>query len=425
MTKRIGLVLLALVSIVLPIFASDTPDEYRLVGYGSETRGGLDGRIIKVTTLNATGEGSFTEALNAEGPRTIVFEVAGVIDLGKQQIDITEPYLTIAGQTAPSPGITLIRGGLTVRTHDVVIQHIRFRMGDAGAEKGEKYEPEISTYGAEAYNIVVDHCSVSWGVDENLSTSGPRLDGPEATSHNLTFSNNIIAEPLCYSVHSKDGNHGMGTLVHDNCTNVTIIGNYYAHNYERNPWYKGGCTGIVLNNLIYNPGKWAMRMGYVPKEWNDSDTAPVNPRVTIIGNYMKTGVDTPETTAMVGTNYNNGDCYLEDNIAIHLDGSECPITDGNITILDEKPSWIEGLEVLPAEDVPMHVLANAGARPKDRDAIDMRLVNEFITGTGNQIDSQNEVGGYPEVEPVYRALELPSENESIESWLVQYTAQVQ
>ena len=425
MTKRIGLVLLALVSIVLPIFASDTPDEYKLVGYGSETRGGLDGRIIKVTTLNATGEGSFTEALNAEGPRTIVFEVAGVIDLGKQQIDITEPYLTIAGQTAPSPGITLIRGGLTVRTHDVVIQHIRFRMGDAGAEKGEKSEPEISTYGAEAYNIVVDHCSVSWGVDENLSTSGPRLDGPEATSHNLTFSNNIIAEPLCYSVHSKDGNHGMGTLVHDNCTNVTIIGNYYAHNYERNPWYKGGCTGIVLNNLIYNPGKWAMRMGYVPKEWNDSDTAPVNPRVTIIGNYMKTGVDTPETTAMVGTNYNNGDCYLEDNIAIHLDGSECPITDGNITILDEKPSWIEGLEVLPAEDVPMHVLANAGARPKDRDAIDMRLVNEFITGTGNQIDSQNEVGGYPEVEPVYRALELPSENESIESWLVQYTAQVQ
>ena len=425
MTKRIGLVLLALVSIVLPIFASDTPDEYKLVGYGSETRGGLDGRIIKVTTLNATGEGSFTEALNAEGPRTIVFEVAGVIDLGKQQIDITEPYLTIAGQTAPSPGITIIRGGLTVRTHDVVIQHIRFRMGDAGAEKGEKYEPEISTYGAEAYNIVVDHCSVSWGVDENLSTSGPRLDGPEATSHNLTFSNNIIAEPLCYSVHSKDGNHGMGTLVHDNCTNVTIIGNYYAHNYERNPWYKGGCTGIVLNNLIYNPGKWAMRMGYVPKEWNNSDTAPVNPRVTIIGNYMKTGVDTPETTAMVGTNYNNGDCYLEDNIAIHLDGSECPITDGNITILDEKPSWIEGLEVLPAEDVPMHVLANAGARPKDRDAIDMRLVNEFITGTGNQIDSQNEVGGYPEVEPVYRALELPSENESIESWLVQYTAQVQ
>ena len=72
---------------------------------------------------------------------------------------------------------------------------------------------------------------------------------------------------------------------------------------------------------------------------------------------MKTGVDTPETTAMVGTNYNNGDGYLEDNIAIHLDGSECPITDGNITILDEKPSWIEGLEVLPAEDVPMHVLA--------------------------------------------------------------------
>ena len=423
--KKAVLALIALLLFAFPAFSSDIPEEYRLVGYGSETRGGLDGRIIKVTTLDATGEGSFLEALNAEGPRTIVFEVAGVIDLGKEQIDVTEPYLTIAGQTAPSPGITFIRGGLTIRTHDVVIQHVRFRMGDAGAEKGEKFEPEIATYGADAYNIVVDHCSVSWGVDENLSTSGPRLDGPEATSHNLTFSNNIIAEPLCYSVHRKDGNHGMGTLVHDNCTDITIIGNYYAHNYERNPWYKGGCTGIVLNNLIYNPGKWAMRMGYVPKEWDGADVEPVNPRVTVIGNYMKTGADTPETTAMVGTNYDNGECYLEDNIAVHADGTECPITDGNITILSEKPSWIEGLEVIPAEDVPMHVLSNAGARPKDRDATDIRLVNEFLTGTGHQINSQNEVGGYPETEPVCRALELPAEGESIEAWLVKYTAEVQ
>ncbi|MBQ0072454.1 MAG: hypothetical protein KBS81_11490, partial [Spirochaetales bacterium] len=93
-----------------------------LVGWGTETRGGLDGRIIRVTNLNASGPGSFTEAIKAEGPRTVVFEVGGVIDLEKQQIKINNPYLTIAGQTAPSPGITIIRGGLTINTHDVVIQ---------------------------------------------------------------------------------------------------------------------------------------------------------------------------------------------------------------------------------------------------------------------------------------------------------------
>lgn len=416
-------VFLLLLACLLPVYSQAAGEG--IVGYGASTRGGLDGRIIKVTNLNTDGEGSFKAALNAKGPRVIVFEVAGVIDLGREQIDVTEPYLTIAGQTAPSPGITFIRGGLTLRTHDIVIQHVRFRMGDAGSAKGEGFEPEIATYGKDAYNIVVDHCSVSWGVDENLSTSGPRLDGPEFTSHDITFSNNIIAEPLCYSVHKKDGNHGMGTLVHDNCTNIAVIGNYYAHNYERNPWFKGGCTGIVVNNLIYNPGKWAMRMGFVPKEWNGSDKEPVNPQVSIVGNYMKTGVDTPAGVAMVGTNYNNGDCYLEDNLAYYMDGTECPITDGNITVLEEKPSWIEGLEVIPAENVPMHVLSNAGARPKDRDSVDKRLVNEFLTNSGHQINSQEEVGGYPEAETTYRALELPGQGQSIESWLVKYTNEVQ
>ena len=115
-----------------------------LIGWGAQSVGGAGGRVIKVTNLNANGEGSFRAALEAEGPRIIVFEVGGVIDLEKKQIKVKNPYVTIAGQTAPSPGITIIRGGITFNTHDVIMQHIFFRMGDAGAEIGEGYEPTIS-----------------------------------------------------------------------------------------------------------------------------------------------------------------------------------------------------------------------------------------------------------------------------------------
>lgn len=412
---------LCLISCATSVKSEETPIP-SLVGFGTETEGGTNGRVIKVTNLNAKGEGSFAEALNAEGPRLIVFEVGGVIDLEEQQLNLTEPYVTIAGQTAPSPGITFIRGGLTVRTHDVIMQHVRFRMGDAGRAKGSKFEPEVSTYGGEAYNIVVDHCSVAWGVDENLSTSGPRFDGYEANSRNITFSNNIISEALAFSVHKKDGNHSMGTLVHDYNTNVSIIGNLYAHNNERNPWYKAFATGVVANNLIYNPGKWAIRLAYIPKEWKDSGITPENPQVTIVGNYMKGGADTIENLAMVGTNYNNGDAYLEDNLAFNADGTPAEITDGNITILEEKPSWVEGLEVIKAEDVPAYVLANAGARPKERDAVDLRIIDEYLNGTGHQINSQDDVGGYPTEEPTYRALDVPEENR--QAWLDSYTRSV-
>ena len=399
-----------------------------LVGYGSDTVGGKGGQIIKVTNLNASGEGSFRAALEAEGPRIVVFEVAGVIDLGKKQIKIKNPYLTVLGQTAPSPGITCIRGGITFNTHDIIFQHIRFRMGDAGAEIGEGFEPEISTgANGNSYNIVVDHCSVSWGVDENLSVSGKRGTGPENASHDITYSNNIIAEGLAWSVHSKQTmNHSMGTLVMDDCTNISIIGNFYAHNYERNPWFKGNSSGLIVNNLIYDPGAWAIRLSWIPKEWDGLEERPSTPIVSIVGNYEKEGPST-EVVAMVGSNYPENDerGYLEDNIIVKKDG----VTPGNITdssipitVLDEKPIWIEGLPVLKAEEVPNYVLKYAGARPADRDEVDLRLIEEYKNGTGFIPNSQDEVGGYPTAEPVYRALDVPTEG--FDEWVYQYTLEV-
>jgi pectate lyase len=136
-------------------------------GWAAHTPGGRGGEIIRVTTLAPEGPGSLLEALAKKGPRTVVFEVGGVIDLERREVRISEPYLTIAGQTAPMPGITLIRGGLIIATHDVVVRHIRIRPGSAGLpERGGDFDAITTVRGA--HDVIVDHCSLTWATDENL-----------------------------------------------------------------------------------------------------------------------------------------------------------------------------------------------------------------------------------------------------------------
>ena len=168
-------------------------------GWAAKTVGGRGGRIIRVTNLNGEGPGSLRAAIEAEGPRIVVFEVGGVIDLDRKTLKLVNPYITIAGQTAPSPGVTLIRGGMDIGGHDVIVQHIRIRPGSAGQEWMSGWDEDgIATQAA--YNVIIDHCSLEWATDENLSASGPRFTGatPEewraGTSHDITFSINLIAE---------------------------------------------------------------------------------------------------------------------------------------------------------------------------------------------------------------------------------------
>nr|QQZ49223.1 hypothetical protein JKL49_19155 [Phenylobacterium glaciei] len=149
---------------------------------GGRDPGGRGGRIIKVTTLASEGPGSFREALEAKGPRIIVFEVGGVIDLDRKTLKVEEPFVTIAGQTAPSPGITLIRGGMDVSAHDVVMQHIRVRPGEAGQPKKSGWEEDAFSTVSGAYNVIVDHCTFTWATDENLSVSGLRFVGKTPTT---------------------------------------------------------------------------------------------------------------------------------------------------------------------------------------------------------------------------------------------------
>jgi len=374
-------------------------------GWAAATPGGRGGKIIRVTTLAPEGPGSFREAVDAKGPRIIVFEVGGVIDLGAKTLTIREPFVTIAGQTAPSPGITLIRGGVDIATHDVVMQHLRVRPGEAGqAKKSGRDFDSISTQGV-AFNILIDHNSLTWGTDENLSASGPRFVGktPDewraGTSRAITFSNNIIAESLGYSTHAKI-EHSKGSLIHDNVTDILIVGNLYAHNYERNPLFKGGVRGVIANNLIFNPGQRAIHYNLMATEWGDAELQVG--QVVAVGNVLRGGQDTPAGLPFFQLG-GDGDVafYGKDNIAVDRFGGPLPMfgryttTPARIIELKEPPLWPQGLNPIPAADVQRSVLTNAGARPWDRDMDDVRLLADVAEGRGEIIDSEQDLLGYP------------------------------
>jgi len=369
------------------------------------TRGGAGGRIIKVTSLTSSGPGTLREALATEGKRTIVFEVGGVIDLGGDNLAIREPFVTVAGQTAPSPGITIIKGGFVIGGHDVILQHLRVRPGDLGEGVRSGRDIDAVTTAA-AHNVVVDHCSLFWATDENLSASGPRFTGEtvedwrNGTSNNILYSNNIIAEGLANSTHAK-GEHSKGSLIHDNVSGIAIYANLYSSNYERSPLFKGGVQGAVINNLIYNPGQRAVQYNLQGLEWGD--TPPVLGRMDLIGNAMRAGPSTADGLPLLmigGTG--NLSVYLDDNQAHDRWGADLPVLGrytSNPTRFIEAPeahfSW-PGLDILPVGEVETYVLANAGARPWDRDTHDVRVLADAAEGRGGIIDSQAQVGGYPE-----------------------------
>ncbi|MCK5469537.1 MAG: hypothetical protein KAI99_13535, partial [Cyclobacteriaceae bacterium] len=264
------------------------------MGWAATTKGGRGGKIIKVTNLKKDGVGSFKNAVESHEPRIIVFEVGGIIDLDGSVIVLRNPYITIMGQTAPDPGITLIKGGMSIQTHEIIIQHIRVRPGENKQPKKSGWEVDgINTNGA--HHVIIDHCSFSWATDENLSASGPRFEGNnleewrQNTSHTITFSYNIIAEGLSHSSHAK-GEHSKGSLIHDNTTEIAIIANLFASNVQRNPFFKGGAQGVIVNNYIYNPGNRAIHYNLSKKEWEGHDW--VTGKMSVVSNVLEKGSGT-------------------------------------------------------------------------------------------------------------------------------------
>ena len=378
------------------------------VGPAAETQGGRGGQIIRVTNLNAEGPGSFKAAIETKGARIVVFEVGGVIDFKRATLTITEPYLTIAGQTAPSPGITLIKTGIDLKTHDVIIRHIRVRTGADGQPKRSGWEADaFSTVAAK--NVVIDHNSFTWAIDENMSASGPRFDGKdvaewrEHTSRNITFSNNLAAEGLADSSHPK-GEHSKGSLIHDNATGIVFYRNIWAHNVERHPLVKGGAQVLLVNNLIYNPGHRAVHYNLMALEWGDHPY--VTGEITAVGNVLRGGNDTDEGLSflMLG---GDGDLayYGQDNRAVDRHGNKLPMfgrygeTRAKLIEAKRPLASLAGIRVLPSLDVETSVLGTAGARPWDRDADDIRVLFFVAEGRGQIIDDETEVSAYPAPKP--------------------------
>ena len=395
---------------------SDGLSRYTITQKGwANTTGGAGGQILRVTTLASSGSGSLKEALQTPGKRTIVFEVGGVIDLQGQSWKIKEPHLSIAGQTAPDPGITLIKGEIEIETSDVIVQHLMFRPGEFGRPKrsGGDHDGLNTTNGAS--RIIVDHCSFSWATDENLSASGPRFKGKDPaewrlnTSHQITFTHNLIYEGLAESVHVK-GEHSKGSLIHDNATDIFIFGNIYASNVERNALFKGGVHAAMVNNLIYNPGARAIHYNLVAHEWLGYPYQTGH--ITLVGNVYRQGPNTkPHVPFFTLGGDGDVELYLADNLAQDRHGQPVPLlgkyTSGMARVLAiTTPRLPKPSTYLPPQVIEAELMLKAGARPWRRDPIDYKQLSDIAEDRGTIINSETEnAHGMPQYKSTYRKFE--------------------
>ena len=356
-------------------------------GFGTTTPGGRGGRVIPVTNLNASGPGSLRQALQEKGPRIVVFHIGGIIAL-ERDINIDEPFVTIAGQTAPGDGICLKGAAIRINTHDVIVRYLRVRVGDdrSGPNPDNRDAIGIGSEKTIVQNVVLDHCSVSWAIDENLQLWYPCND--------ITIQWCLISESLQKSLHPK-GDHGMGLLVGDHARRVTVHHNLFAHNMDRNPLLKGDTECEVINNVVYN--------------WRNFGTGLTDPegsgkhQADIIGNLYLPG---PQSRLKSGVGIEGN---VKEGSSVYLQGNsgygraEATGDEWGVAVMRGKFNGKSTTRVLSGERVRLDpvtnlldkVLAHAGATFPKRDMVDARAVQTVRLRKGSIIDSQKEVNGWP------------------------------
>jgi hypothetical protein len=356
-------------------------------GFGAHATGGRAGRVYAVTTLEDYDPkkkqkpivGSLRAAVSTSGPRTIVFRVSGVIEL-KAPLVITEPRLTIAGQTAPGGGVCLKNFGCQIQADDVIVRHVRFRPGDEAGKENDA----LSVY--KCRNVIIDHCSASWSVDETLSVTGEGCG-------NVTVQWCLITESLNESVHHK-GSHGYGSLLRAD-GNLTFHHNLYAHHRTRcpRPGTYGDPPGLLLdfrNNVIYD---WISPAGY-------SSTDPV--RMNYVGNFLKPGPSTTRRKFAFNIGGPKTELFVAGNV---IDGLK-PAPADNWSLIERaqpenrRESRFDTAPVA-TDDAAVafrRVLESAGATLPARDAVDRRVIDEVRHGSGKVINSPKDVGGWPRYE---------------------------
>ena len=498
----IGLVMVFLAGTTTVSAAEDLPIIPGAAGWGMETPAGSgrhldkpETRVIKVTNLNTKGPGSLRAALEAEGPRVVVFEVSGNIDFTPYgNLSIRNPYVTVAGQTAPSPGITLKACQLGIRTHDVLLQHIRIRVGDLRDpttplrnKAGWSQWSERDNMKVGGKRIVIDHCTFSWATDENVQTRAGWV----------TFRRNMFTECLNSPKHHKGG-HSKGLLILDQSPRdqvvpeserdsryVSVIGNLFAYNADRNPQASGGAKVAVINNLVYGA---LARPGVGLTLGNSSVQGSRGGGIvaSVIGNHFD---NVPAALRFITRPADiDGEIFVDDLMVSYtpaerkaheklirktvddkqfkdyLAGKDWP-EDGSGELVHNRlkdpwhashqlifrhwmgepmnpmpakvtdpPITVPGLEIMPVEEVRDWVVAHAGARPADRDSVDRRVAEQVRARKGGIIKSQNDVGGWPELEENRRELKIPANPNgdddgdgytNLEEWLHEHAAAVE
>jgi len=375
-------------------------------GFGAYSKGGCGGDVYHVTNINDNGHGSLRFGINsAEGPRTIVFDISGTIQL-KSPLVVNKDNITIAGQTAPGDGICLRDFNFSISASNVIVRYIRSRLGDKTGEQVDAFSINSGK------NIIVDHCSASWSVDEVFSCS----TGERNKIDSVTVQWCVISEGLNHSKHHK-GAHGYGSLIRGSYgAHYSYLHNLYAHNANRNPrpgnYDKNsfdkdplGLQFDFRNNVMYNWGH--NRPSY------DGDSKSVC-RYNYVNNYGKPGPNSEPTgyayspgskhfRAYFSGNYFYGNIPSDQWILLDWDDW----TQSEIKAYEQKTPFSTGpVKTLTAEEAYNSIIKSCGASLV-RDVVDIRIINDVQNGTGSIINSQDQVGGWP----VLKSLPAPNDTD--------------
>ena len=373
-------------------------------GYGRFAIGGRAGKVYAVTSLEDAGPGSLREAVEASGPRTVVFRIGGIIEL-KSKLIVRNPYLTIAGQTAPGDGICVKNYTFGCSdAHDIVIRHIRIRVGDESGLTQDGCGARGSDH------VIFDHCSISWSIDEGFSSREGR---------NITVQRCIISEALNIANHKKyvEGkghsfaasiSGDVGSFHHNLLANCTGRNWSLAGGLDRTGTRLGGRLDI-RNNVVYN--------------WRDRTTDGGCRELNFVGNYYRPGPATKTFTLMKpdpGDPERGMRAFMEGNVIegkAELDADNWKAyvgpAEGMAKVKADKPIFEPFVKTHSAKGAYASVIADVGATRPKQDSIDTRIIGEVQkrenTYTGSKgklpgiIDTPKDAGGWPE----YKTADAP------------------
>ncbi len=312
-------------------------------------------KVIKVRSLADSGSGTLRDCVAQAFPRVCVFEISGRITLNSDLV-VTNPDLIIVGQTSPAPGIMITNGGFNIQNRNVRIEHLTIRPGDSSTGTSPAVRRAITIAGGLADDILLKNLSLSWGIDSNVTISGP-VD-------NVTFKDSIIAESLWRSIHPQ-GARGNGVLVGEGAENVTFHGNLIAANNDRNIRWKYNTQGSMINNVIYG---WGGTTSWNTTNISDIENKDIPTLLDIIGNVYRAG---PQGLSSAYAIYSentptNTRIYLSDTIAPKISNVESKYR--SLTRIFSGPVPITAAQTLDSVSI------NAGARPWNRNADDKRII---------------------------------------------------